>query len=891
MSDDWKEQLKIVLHKTTSADQVELNQAFALLEDALKTDFGNFTRALAALLNDANNTSVCRQQAGIQLKNLFYSKEENKKIANQQRWMTLSKEVRMKIKQDCVEALGTETTRPSQAAQCVGFIAITELSMKEWMEIVPFLAQQITMDDSKAALIEACLEALGYICQDLEPEHLESSSSAILTAIVHGLRRETETNEHVKIAAAKALLNAIEFCRANFKREEERDVIMTVVCEMTQLPKMELNIISLEILVRIIATYYEHMEKYMNVALVPITIMAIKSKEDQISLQGIEFWSTLNEMEWEFQQRYMQIIENGGLPEKEQNLKFAKNALGTLMPALLSRLLHDDEEEEDEFTPSKSVCVCLQLISRNVESDILSYILPFLENHIRQPNWQSREAAINAFSCIMEGPEPTQIFDISKVALPLIIEYLSIDQMCIRDAAIWAVNCVCKFVPQVATNNAFVAPMLEGLLKNLDRSPRATANACWALSDLFRVTYMEASGIGAAFPNKSCEDERPNTYVFSENFDELFRRLLIVSDRNDGNRSNLRTAAYQAIMNLLRYSPNDCYRMVKESTTIMIERLEQIMNIDVTSGNYDINEICDIESLLCATVQMLLRRLKEEDIIKLSEKLLQKLAIILSPQYNRSNGVQEEAFSLLSCIIETLNEDFVQYFPQFKNSIFAAVAKTDETQLVIAAIGVATDITRCVTKYNPEIAKFYQEFMQLLLQIIDSPTLDQSVKPHIIESFGDFCPAMKNDYSPFLQKSIEILGVATMASSNETDEDILDYFSQLLESICAAFSGIIQSIQDRPSVEQADKEKFWLMIAPTITTLIKRVFTDHYVSERVILGATGLIGDAGNVFGKVTREFCTSNETQGLVERCRKIGSPQANSLIQWTIDTVAKLG
>ena len=51
-----------------------------------------------------------------------------------------------------------------------------------------------------------------------EAEVLATQSNEILTAIVHGMKREEPSN-HVRFAATTALLNSLEFTKANFDKE------------------------------------------------------------------------------------------------------------------------------------------------------------------------------------------------------------------------------------------------------------------------------------------------------------------------------------------------------------------------------------------------------------------------------------------------------------------------------------------------------------------------------------------------------------------------------------------------------------------------------------------------------------------------------------------------
>lgn len=90
----------------------------------------------------------------------------------------------------------------------------------------------------------------GYICQEIDAEVLSEQSNPILTAIIHGMR-SIETSSHVRLAATQALLNSLEFTKANFDKENERNFIMEVVCEATQSKDMRINVAALQCLVHI----------------------------------------------------------------------------------------------------------------------------------------------------------------------------------------------------------------------------------------------------------------------------------------------------------------------------------------------------------------------------------------------------------------------------------------------------------------------------------------------------------------------------------------------------------------------------------------------------------------------------------------------------------------
>jgi importin subunit beta-1 len=60
----------------------------------------------------------------------------------------------------------------------------------------------------------------------------QTQTNQILTCIVDGIR--ADRSNAIRLAAAKALLNSLDFCSSNFEQQAERDMLMRVVCEATQ---------------------------------------------------------------------------------------------------------------------------------------------------------------------------------------------------------------------------------------------------------------------------------------------------------------------------------------------------------------------------------------------------------------------------------------------------------------------------------------------------------------------------------------------------------------------------------------------------------------------------------------------------------------------------------
>jgi importin subunit beta-1 len=239
-----------------------------------------------------------RAAAGIALKNAFTAREYARLHDLQQKWIQQDDGTKKHVKDGALQALASNTTQAGQAAaQVVASIAAIELPRNQWPELMPTLVRNV--GEGADHLKQASLTSIGFICESQDADLRQSlvqHSNAILTAVVQGARKE-ETNPEVRLAAIFALGDSLEFVDSNFKNEGERNYIMQVICEATQAPDSRIQQGAFGCLNRIMALYYDLMRFYMEKALFGLTIMGMKSDEEDVAKLAVEFWSTVCEEE------------------------------------------------------------------------------------------------------------------------------------------------------------------------------------------------------------------------------------------------------------------------------------------------------------------------------------------------------------------------------------------------------------------------------------------------------------------------------------------------------------------------------------------------------------------------------------------------------------------
>lgn len=870
--------LTAVLEKTVSPDQAELEAAQQFLEQAAQQNLTELLKQLSDILKNGGNGPVARMQAGIQLKNALYSKDTTLKVEYQQRWLQFPEDVRTYIKQNVLASLGTETVRPSSAAQCVAYIACAELPQGMWPDLITSLTHGVTNPGSTEMMRESSLEAIGYICQDIDPEILCAQSNEILTAIVHGMKKEEPSN-HVRNAATNALLNSLEFTKANFDKDTERHFIMQVVCEATQSLDTRVRVAALQCLVKIMSLYYVHMEHYMGPALFAITLEAMKSETDEIALQGIEFWSTVCDEEVDLAIELSEAAEAGRPPERTSRF-YAKGALQYLIPLLLVTLTKQEEyDDDDEWNPCKAAGVCLMLMATCCEDDIINFVLPFVKDNIHNQDWKYRDAAVMAFGSVLEGPDPTKLKPLVEQALPMLIETLKDSSVIVRDTGAWTIGRICEILPDAVINEQYLNGLLTALVEGLGTEPRVASNVCWAFSSLAE----------AAYENTETPDDKnePDTYCLSGYFEQIVEKLIHTADRQDGNQNNLRNAAYEAIMEMMKNSPKDCYPIVLKTLLLILEKLERVLQMEnVIQMSQDRSQYNDLTSLLCATLQSVLRKVSQEDAPKISDQIMSALLRMFQSSTGKSGGVQEDALLAVSTLTEVLGENFLKYMDAFKPFLLMALKNHAEYQVCIAAVGLVGDLSRAL---GLKVLPYCDEIMMVLLENLGNVSVHRSVKPQILSVFGDVALAIGPYFKNYLEVVLTTLQQASQAQVDKTDYDMIDYLNELRDGCLESYTGMVQGLKGDAEAPSADVALLQPHVQHMIS-FIEHIALDEDHSDSNISACCGLIGDLCTTFGASILPLVDKEPVNGLLTKGRRSKASKCKTLAHWATKEIRKL-
>ena len=174
--------------------------------------------------------------------------------------------------------------------------------------------------------------------------------------------------------------------------------------------------------------------------------------------------------------------------------------------------------------------------------------------------------------------------------------------------------------------------------------------------------------------------------------------------------------------------------------------------------------------------------------------------------------------------------------------------------------------------------------MTCLLQLLQHPQLNRSVKPAVISAFGDIALAIGGDFQKYLQVVLTMLGQAAQTEVPEDDEELIEYLNSLRDGILEAYTGIIQGLADHAKADLV------LPYAPGMVAFIKAISEDQNRYDNVTKSACGVVGDLAHSLGSKVAPLLKQNFVGTLLQECCEADDERKKQVGTWAMDLVKKL-
>lgn len=768
-----------------------------------------------------------RMLAGTQLKRMLEARDSTAQRGKHERWMRLGEDLRTSAKAAVLHLLADVPVR-NIAAQVVGSIAAAELPARSWNELMPALNRVITASESSAEAREAGFKALGYVCEECG-DHLQDRSNDVLNLIAGGMAAK-QTNARIKLAATEALLNSLEFARANMEREAERNLIMQLVFEAMGSADEDVREKAFMCLVEIAELYYEHLRPFMRV-IFQMTGTAIQTptEVEPVRLQAIQFWSAIAERE-------ALIKEEAAMRQAVAPQTFTDAALSTLMPVMLACLPHapDSDPDADDWTVSKAAGVCIGHMAVTSGSAIVNHVLGYVTQNIRNEDWRVRDAATVAFGYILEGPDKAQLQPVVLEALPLLLSFRTDASAVVKDTAAWTIGRICLLLPDVI--NGETLPHLMEFVATTMRDPAAASNACFITHNL-------------AYAARAARDKP--TGPLSAYVPQLMTHLFQLGVTTQSEKTLV--TSFEAINELIKYSAVDTVPTVRAFFPTLIQHLQAAVQAPADGLN------AQLQTAYLGALQSVLQRLDgPEDAPSVAHASNSIMGLCLQVLSQPASPAHDDAFRAIGSVANRTEENFKQYMAHLHTPLLAGLQRATEADVCVAAVGCVGDISRAIGR---ELTPYAGNLMEVMLRNLHNADVERGVKPHLISCIGDVAMAIEESFRAYMGYVMPMLASAGQSRFEEQSFDNVEYLNELREAIFAAYTGIVHG------VTPADNGQSIQQHLAGIVSIFDILAPDQLLESDVLASAAGLAGDLAKCVQGARTALAQSRGVRVVVER------------------------
>lgn len=827
-----------ILENTLSPDPQIRQNATNYLEQASSHNYSAYLTALLDELATEGRPEHIRTTAGIAFKNSLSVKDPERRQSLSQRWIALDASTKAAIKSKSLAALSASSNAVgTAAAQVVQSIAFVELPLDQWPELMTNLLQNLASPSSSINLKRSTLEAIGFICEEINPQVLVSRCNEILSAVINGLQQDSDV---IRIAAAQTLLLSLQFVKEGFEDEKGRQFIMSVVCSACCSGNNRVVVVVLECIIRILQLYYDKMEPFMETGLFPITVQHLSSPDADVAMQAIEFWSTVCEIE--------ASLEAGAAEQNEdefQGFSFAVKSLPYVIPHILQLMIRTgseedaNEEDEDEWNVPMAASTCLSLWAEVARDAIITEgkVGQFIESGICSSEWRLKEAAVMSFGCIMSGPSVGALAPIVQGGTPVLMGLMADCSLPVRDAAAWALGRVCEHA-LVTLQKETILSVIECFCNGLLHSPPRVGSQCaWGLSNVANYCAFDdeedAGGHGGEY------QEALLSSLLTPKMEQILVALTSAIAHPESMHFNLKAIAYESMVaSVSACNLKECSSLLEGLCHSVLSQLHISAERAGAGG-----EISDNEAHLCVLLQALIKKFGPS-IRPQSQLIMNIFHQLLAGGNAKSVYIFEDIFMAIGTLVASLGADFEPLLPEFMPFLFKALGNYPEIQLCSIALGLIGDLSRSLHK---KLAPWAEQIVQQLFDLLkaNSPPINQTLIPPIVNCFGDLALGLEEHFLPFFPATINLLAqvstqsmppVAAGASQHLSPETI-DFFNELRVSILEALTCLIQG------AKATGNANAFVPHISSILEFVQAVSRDKELSEEAVKAAIALVGD------------------------------------------------
>ncbi|KCZ77010.1 hypothetical protein H311_01983, partial [Anncaliia algerae PRA109] len=382
--DDQKAKIIKILENVLSTNLELRSSAEEMINELQNKNYqGFFTLLIQILTEDFASPSV-QHTAGLILKNSLHSNDPATQNQIEERWISLDNNFRQQIKNHLIYLMSTQKIRTAfLSCNILSGIARIEMTRNQYNDFFTLLNS--LLEEKNETLIRCILELVGITCLSLIEEttfDFTKYSGAIFMICLKKMKKE-ESFE-IKNNALKCTNSCLEALENVLNDERNILLLLDALIDISTGKEDELITWSMKVIYRMLGLYYKYMGNNFNKLFLFIQSMQ-NYESEQVSMEVLEFWTVLAEIECELETNY-----------------YTERSLTIFLPYVLTKLIKTDEQMEDVWNSHKAATTALEKISKTVSFELINHpiIIEFLRSNLKN-NEEQLELAFIALGSII----------------------------------------------------------------------------------------------------------------------------------------------------------------------------------------------------------------------------------------------------------------------------------------------------------------------------------------------------------------------------------------------------------------------------------------------------------------------------------------------------------
>ncbi|CAM0944222.1 unnamed protein product [Alopecurus aequalis] len=754
----------------------ERSKAEGYLEHLQEEDLPNFLLSLSVVLSNDAYPSDCRKHAGITLKNSLDAKSSAYTKQLTEQWINLDPSIKSKIKDSLLVSLGSPDDACRILPEIIAMVASIEKPRGEWQDLIAKLLGNMTQQGASPPLKQRTLEALGHVCEAIKVlEHEEVDG--VVNAAVQAMNN-AEPSSSVRFAAFQALYGVLGFAKVNFTNMDERNRIMSAVCESAKSKDPGIQHAAIDCLVEIASNYYMLLQPYMTTIL-SLTTEGFRGDADPCIMV---FWSAICQEV---------IIHRGSVDTAD--CRFIKEALSSLIPMLLEYLVTQEDLkvdlEGDDYDlrfilgydlrfalgydlrcqhDQRATTRCLALIARTIGDAIVPLVMEYVQANTKAPDRHRRTAAISEIRFILEGPSVEKLAPLVDLLLGMMEDPNSE----VRATTARTLGRVFELLHSPASGNRIITNanlprIIDVLVQSTEDIESVSEKVCGAIYLLARG-YEDAESMSSELP------------PFLE---RVVDALISVSEPTDGTPFSLPASAYEALSEIV--SVTDIFESgaIDIIGSLMYRIMKRLcMTLDRRAFSLDDNKSKNnLLVSLCGLLHVIIQKLRSSGMTGVVTHAADTLLFLFCRVFASNNStVRDKAMFSIGALANASGPHFGKHMPIFMQFY-------DKHLLSPISIEVIGDYCHVLEgKMLP--------YCDQVMEVLHKGLSESKLKPQIFSCFGDIALAIGDDFEKYLQDVLKKLKKS--ANPKNCADAKVEYVKELRHGILKAYSGILRGIKN-----------------------------------------------------------------------------------------------